>query len=168
MESPISSIVTHLSMEVCTKAINIATYLPNFWFRSLHYTFVPANAEHNIQFLQNTNSIDPQIQFTKEPSYTDGTISFLDTIVSPGPDNTCLPQSTENLPTQTSTFSGTATITYLLSKVSFILSHIGLGQSTAKQRRGCHRGCLPRCKYPPWALSILKPKSNDKYRNTQA
>ena len=52
-----------------TKAINTATHPPMLWFRYF-------------------NSIDPDIQFTQETPNTDGSIPFLDTVVSPGPDNT--------------------------------------------------------------------------------
>ena len=53
-------------------------------------TFVIQQAEHSQQFLQHINSIDPQIQFnTKFPS-SDGSIPFLDTLVTPGPYNTLL------------------------------------------------------------------------------
>ena len=39
------------------------------------------------QFLQHIYFIDPHIQLTTDETNTDGSISFLDTLVSPGYDN---------------------------------------------------------------------------------
>ena len=50
------------------------------------YIFVIQQEEHSQQFLQHINNIDPQAQFTTEVSSSDGSIPFLDTLVSPGPD----------------------------------------------------------------------------------
>ena len=44
--------------------------------------------EHRTHFLHYINSIDPHIQFTTEEPNTDGSILFIDTHVTPGPDNT--------------------------------------------------------------------------------
>ena len=47
-------------------------------------------AEYSQHLLQHINSIDPHIQFTTESPNTDGLIPILDTVVSPGPDNSLL------------------------------------------------------------------------------
>ena len=53
-------------------------------------TLVIQKAEHSQQLLHHINSQDPNIQFTLEEPGTDGSIPFLDTKVSPGPNNTIL------------------------------------------------------------------------------
>ena len=116
MGSLISPIMTNLFIEEFeTKAINTTIYPPRLWLRYVDDTFVIQKGECGNQFLQCINSIDPHIQFTKETPNTDGSIPFLDTLVLPEPDNNLLTTVYRNLPTQTSTFTGTATITYLLS-----------------------------------------------------
>ena len=53
-------------------------------------TLVIQKAEHSQQLLHHINSQDPYIQFTVEEPGTDGFIPFLDTKVTPGPNNTIL------------------------------------------------------------------------------
>ena len=71
----------------------------------------------------------------------------------------------------TDTFIGTATITYLLSIVCFILAHTGLEtfylSSAVTEARETCQGALLRCKHPNWVLNRLKIKSNYKH-TTQA
>ena len=50
-------------------------------------TFVIVQVEHSHQFLQHINSIGLHIEFTIENPKEDGSISFLDTLVSQGPNN---------------------------------------------------------------------------------
>ena len=63
-------------------------------------------------FLQHINSVDPAIRFTVQDNKEDGSIPFLDTIVKPEADGT-LSITVYRKPThtQTSTYSGTVTIT---------------------------------------------------------
>ena len=51
-------------------------------------TFAIQQAEHCNQFFQHINSQDPHIQFTTEDPKEDGSIPFLDTVVSKGSNNT--------------------------------------------------------------------------------
>ena len=52
--------------------------------------FVIQKAVYSHHFLQHINYIDPHIQFIVETSNTNGSIPFLDTLVSPEPDNSVL------------------------------------------------------------------------------
>ena len=82
MGSPISTIVADLFKEKFEiKANNSAIQPSTLCFRYVDNTFVIQKAEH---------SINPHIQFTQETPDTKGSIPFLDTLVSPGPDNTLL------------------------------------------------------------------------------
>ena len=59
------------------KAINTSTNPPPWiWLRYVVDTSVILKAEHNNQFLQNINSVDPHTQFTAETPNTDGSIPF--------------------------------------------------------------------------------------------
>ena len=89
MGSPISSIEAFIE-DFEIKAINTSTKPPRIWLRYVDDIFVIVKAEHSHQFLQHINSIDPHIQFTAETPNADGSIPFLDSLVSPGPDNTLL------------------------------------------------------------------------------
>ena len=80
------------SKHVCWKiepgwSRNLPIYFPAGWNTKEMPT---AKAEHSQQFLQHINSIVPHIQFTTETPKSNGSIAFLDTAVSPGPDNTLL------------------------------------------------------------------------------
>ena len=51
-------------------------------------TFVLPQEEHQQNFLEHINNVDPAIKFTVEDFQQDGVIQFLDTIVKPEADNT--------------------------------------------------------------------------------
>ena len=51
-------------------------------------TFVIQQADNNHQFLQHINCMDTHIQFTMDDPKEDGSIPFLDTLISSGPNNT--------------------------------------------------------------------------------
>ena len=53
-------------------------------------TLVIQKAEHSQQLLNHIHSQDPNIQFTMEEPGTDGSMPYLDTKVTPGPNNTIL------------------------------------------------------------------------------
>ena len=52
-----------------------------------YYTFVIQEAKCSQQLLQHINSKDPHIQFTIEEPNKEGALTFLDTLVPPGPNN---------------------------------------------------------------------------------
>ena len=91
---------------------------PHLWLRFVDDTFVILKAEHSQQLLQHINTQDPNIQFTVEEPYQDGSLPFLDTKVTPGPNNTFSPQFTESQPTQTNIYTGTVSTSYQQNTVS--------------------------------------------------
>ena len=82
-----------LSLPICSwKSLNLKPLAlpltPCLWLRFVDDTLVILNAEHSNHMLQYINSQDPNIQFTVEEPGTYGSIPFLDTKVTPGPNNT--------------------------------------------------------------------------------
>ena len=56
------------------------------WKRFVDDTFVVIKAAHKQEFLDHINSIDHHIQFTRKGSRPDGSMPFLDILVTPGDD----------------------------------------------------------------------------------
>ena len=87
--SPISPLIANLFMEDFeVKAPSTAPHPPCPWLRFVDDTLVIHKPEHSTQILHHINSQNPNIQFTVEEPGTDGSIPFLDTKVTPGPNNT--------------------------------------------------------------------------------
>ena len=83
MGSPLSPIIANLYMEAFEKeAINTAPDPPTFWRRFVDDTFVIIQKAKEDSFFNHINSIDNKIQFTKEASRSDGSMPFLDTLVT--------------------------------------------------------------------------------------
>ena len=91
MGSPISPLIDNLLMkEFEVKALQSAPHPPCMWIRFVYDTLVFQKAEHSQQLLHLINSQDPYIQFTVEKPSPEGLIPFLDTKVTPGPNNTII------------------------------------------------------------------------------
>ena len=87
MGSPLSPIIANLYMEAFEeKAISTSTSPPSLWRRFVDDTFVIIKKAQKASFISHINSIDENIQFTMEDSRADGSIPFLDTLVTPCPD----------------------------------------------------------------------------------
>ena len=87
MGSPISLIVANLYMEdLETKAIQSAQNPPSFWRRFVDNTLTIIKSSQIESFLSHLNSIDHHIQFTKEESRPDGSMPFLDIVITPKED----------------------------------------------------------------------------------
>ena len=71
------------------KALSTAPQSPHMWLRFGDDTFVIQKAEHSQQ-LQHINTHYPNIQFTVEEPDQDGSLPFLDTKVTPGPNKTLI------------------------------------------------------------------------------
>ena len=82
MGSPLSPIIANLYMEAFEKqAINTALHPPKLWW-FVDDTFVIINKTQEDSLFEHINAIDDKIQFTKEASRSDGSMPFLDTIVT--------------------------------------------------------------------------------------
>ena len=88
MGSPISPLIANLFKEEFEVKAFITAPNPHLWLRFVDDTLIIHKAQHSKQLLQHINSQDPNIQFTVEEPGPDGSILFLDTKVTPGPNNT--------------------------------------------------------------------------------
>ena len=128
MYSFISPLIANLFMEEYEiKAIRSAP-TPIYGSGMFMTHFNPRGC-HCHQLLQHINFKDPHVQFTIEDPNEDGALPFLDTLVSPGSNNTLKHQWTENLPTWTNISSGTVTIFFWLNTAFKTPCQIGQGWS---------------------------------------
>ena len=95
------------------------------WRRYVDDTFVILQHSHREEFLQHINSVDPSIYFTTEEAKQEGSMPYLDTLVTPQDDGT-LKTSVYRKPTHTP--SGTAITTWLVNIVWSTPSHTGSRQ----------------------------------------
>ena len=110
MGSPISPFFANLFMEEFeVKVLSSVPHPPHLWLGYMDDTFVIQEAKHSQQLFQHINSQDPHIQFTTEEPNQEGALPSLDTLVSPGPNNTLI-TNVYRKPTHTpNIYTGTAT-----------------------------------------------------------
>ena len=124
-------------------------------------SFFTQQAKHSQQFLQHLNSIDPHIRFPTVPPSSNGSIPFLDTLVSPGPNNTLLASVHRKL-THVDQYLHWDSCHGLSANYSVFktLTHrtktVCTNQQLLKEEEEHIRKVLHRCKYPTWALNRLK------------
>ena len=100
MGSLVSPIVANIYMEAFEhRAINTALNPPGIWRRYVDDTFLAQQQSHKEEFFQHINTVDPSIQFTVEEARPDGSISFLDILVTPQKMEPSLQKYTESPPT---------------------------------------------------------------------
>ena len=89
MGSSISPLIANLFMEEFeVKALSFCPHPPSLWLRFVEDTFVITKAEHSQPLLQHINNQDPHILFTVEEPTQQGTLPFLDTLVTIEPNST--------------------------------------------------------------------------------
>ena len=87
MGSPISPIVANLFMEdLETKALATAPVPPTLSKRFVDDTFIIIQKSQRDNFIQHLNAIDDNINFTCEEAGEDGSIAFLDMLITPDED----------------------------------------------------------------------------------
>ena len=97
MGSPISPIVANLFREdLEVQAMNTSTTSPALWKRFVDDTFTIIKKDNRNSFLRHLNSIHSNIKFTCEETRSDGSMPFLNILITPEEDNIC--QSITKLP----------------------------------------------------------------------
>ena len=87
MGSPLSPIVANIFMvKFEEEALATAPHPPILWKRYVDDTFVIQEEKHSNEFFQHINSLEDKIKFIAESTRADGSMPFLDTIVTPRSD----------------------------------------------------------------------------------
>ena len=148
MGSPISPLVANLFMEeIEVQAIRASTTPPTLWKRFVDDTFTIIKKNNRDSFLQHLNSIHPKIKFTCEEVREDGSMPFLDILVTPEEDGSLKHQCSEKQLTLIYTYNGTATILFHLSTVWLVPNIIEYLQSAPTPN------CCKKKKNTSWILS---------------
>ena len=166
MGSPISPIVANLFMEdLEIKALSTTPTPPTLWKRFVDDTFIIIQRAHKETFLQHLNSIDENIHFTCEDSNEDGSIAFLDMLITPDV-NGRLNTSVYRKETHTDQYLHWDSHHAITSKYSVVgtLFHRARTVSSTpvqlqKEEKHLYQS-LRRCKYPDWAINRVKLKSH--------
>ena len=164
MGSPLSPIIANLYMEAFEeKAISTSTSPPSLWRRFVDDTFVIIKKAQKASFISHINSIDENIKFTMEDSRADGSIPFLDTLVTPCPDGS-LKTRVYRKPTHTDLYLQWDSHHTIAAKYSMVstLHHrakaVSSTQQLLEQEEQHLEKVLKENKYPNWAPNRVKNK----------
>ena len=169
--SPINPLIANLFMEEFeVKALQSTPHSPCPWVRSVDDTLVIQKAEHSKHLLYHINSQDPNIQFTVEGPAADGSIPFLDTRVTPGPNNT-IHTKVYRKPTHTGQYLHWDSNHFITAKNSVYntLAHKAKVVSStpgnlAKEWDHLKKGLMA-CQFPNWALNRLQQEFQLKHNH---
>ena len=170
MESPFSQIVANLFMEdLEVQAIKTSSTPPALWKRYVDDTFTIIKKENRNSFLQHLNSIHPSIKFTCEEVREDGSMPFLDILITP--EDGSLGTSVFRKPTHTDLYFQWDSHHTISSKynVAGTLHHRAktvCSNSQLLQKAEDHLcKALKKCRYPTWAINRAKLKSQNPNRS---
>ena len=163
MGSPISPIVANLFMEdLEVKALSTAPTPPTLWKRFVDDTFIIIIKKSSKEsFLQHLNSVDDNIHFTCEEPRADGSIAFLDMLITPD-ENGRLNTSVYRKETHTDQYLHWDSHHSISSKYSVVGTLFHRARTVCstpgelqKEVKHLHQS-LKRCKYPDWAINRVK------------
>ena len=170
MGSPISPIVANLFMEdLEVKALSTAPTPPTLWKRFVDDTFIIIQRSYKESFLQHLNSIDGNIHFTCEESNEDGSIAFLDMLITPD-ENGRLNTSVFRKETHTDQYLHWDSHHSISSKYSVVGTLFHRARTVCstpgqlqKEEKHLYQS-LKSCKYPDWAINRVKLKSQSTHQ----
>ena len=178
MGSPISPIVANLFMENFEmRALQSSPNPPLLWKRFVDDTFIINNKAHKEEFLTHINSVDSNIQFTAEDPGPDGSLPFLDILITHNEEGR-LETSVYRKPTHMDQYLQWDSHHPISSKYSVVgtLYHRAktiCSNNVKLQQEDDHlTRALGNCNYPRWALNRVKIRMNNptqkkKNKNTQ-
>ena len=171
MGSPISPIVANLFVEdLEVQAIRTSSTPPALWTRYVDDTFTIIKKEDRNSFLQHLNSIHPNIKFTCEEVWSDGSMPFLDILITPEEDGS-LSTSVFRKPTHTYLYlqwdsHHTISSKYSVAGMLYHRAKTVCSNSQLLQKEEDHLcKALKKCKYPTWAINRAKLKSQNPIRS---
>ena len=89
MGSPVSPIVANIYIEAFEhRTMNTALNPPRIWRRYVNDTLVAQQQSHTEEFFHHIYTVDTSIQFTVEEARPDGSIPFLNILLTPQSDGT--------------------------------------------------------------------------------
>ena len=150
-----------------SKAINSSPQPPYLWKRYVDDTFTIIKAMQKTNFLECLSSIDQHMQFTSKESRQDGSMPFLDILITPKEDGS-LSTIVYGKPTHTDLYLQWDSNHRVSSKYSVVgtLHHrvqtICCSPELLHQEEEHLKQALTRCKYPAWALNRVKIKAKAK------
>ena len=167
MGSPISPIVANLYMESFKlRALNTSPNPPLMWKRFVDDTFVIMKKAHKEEFLTHLNSVDSNLQFTTEEPRPDGSLPFLDILITPDKDGR-LDTTVYRKQTHTNQYLYWDSHHTIFSNYSVVgtLHHraktICSNRQLLQQEEEHLSEALMNCNYPIWALNRVKMKMNN-------
>ena len=165
MGSPLSPIIANIYMEEFeTRALSTAPNPLTLWKRFVDDTFVVIQTSYKEEFFHHINSIEESIQFTTENTQVDGSLPFLDVLVTPQSDGT-LSTSVYRKPTHTNQYlqwDSHHSISAKYSVISTLFHRAKEVCSTKQQLKEEHdqiQQALTLCRYPDWALNRVEKKT---------
>ena len=163
--SPLNPIISNLYMEAFEKqAISTAPHSPTFCRRFVDDTFVIIQKTQGDSFFEHINAIDHKIQFTKEASRSDGSMPFLDTIVTINDDGS-LNTKVYRKPTHTDlclqwdSHHTTAAKYSVINTLHHRAKAVCSNKQLLKEEEDHLQKVLTENKYPMWALNRVKLKT---------
>ena len=140
------------------------TFTPVLWKRFVDDTFIIIKKQHKNSFLGYLNSINPSIKFSSEETRTDGSMPFLDFLITPKEDGS-LQTSVYRKPTHTDLYLQWDSHHTIPSKTVWWAHCTIEPKQSALTKMCCTRKnniflqALENCKYPTWALNRVKMRS---------
>ena len=166
MGSPISPIVANLYMENFEMRALESSPNPSLLLkRFVDDTFVIMKKAHKEEFLTHINSVDSNIQFTTEEPGPDGSVPFLDILITPDKDGR-LETTAYRKPNHMDQYLQWDSHHTISSKYSVVgtLHHRArtiCSNNQLLQQEDHLSKALRNCNYPIWALNRVKIKMNN-------
>ena len=146
------------------KTINSAPQPLQFWKRFVNDTFTIIKSSQKTSFLDHLSSIDKHIQFTSEETRQDGSMPFLDILITPKEDGS-LCTTVYRKPTHTDLYLQWDSNHTVSSKYSVVGSlhhrakNVCSSPELLQQEEKHLKQALTRCKYPAWTMNKVKMKT---------